>query len=57
MRWTTKTNLKLCMWLISKGKVNDDALTTHRIKLTEVEHEIDKALVNPDSILGVVFKQ
>ncbi len=56
MRWTTKTNLKLCMRLISEGKVNVDSLTTHRIKLAEVEHEINKALADPDSMLGVIFK-
>lgn len=56
MRWTTKTNLKLCMRLISERKVDVDALTTHRIKLAEVEHEINKALADPDSMLGVIFK-
>jgi len=56
MRWTTKTNLKLCMRLISEGKVFVDALTTHRIKLADVEKEIDLALANPDYILGVIFK-
>ena len=56
MRWTTKTNLNLCMRLISEGKVNVDGLTTHFIKLAVVEHEINKALADPDSMLGVVFK-
>jgi threonine dehydrogenase-like Zn-dependent dehydrogenase len=56
MRWTTKTNLKLCMRLISEGKVNVDALTTHRIQLVNVEREIDAALADPDCILGVIFK-
>ncbi len=56
MRWTTKTNLKLCMRLISERKVNVDGLTTHRIKLNDVELEINKALVDPDSMLGVIFK-
>ena len=56
MRWTTKTNLKLCMRLISEGKVNVDALTTHQIKLADVEKDIDMALVDPDHMLGVIFK-
>jgi threonine dehydrogenase-like Zn-dependent dehydrogenase len=56
MRWTTKTNLELCMRLLSEGKINVDSLTTHRIKLVEAEKEIDLALANPDGMLGVVFK-
>lgn len=56
MRWTTKTNLKLCMRLIAEGKVNVDPLTTHRIKLANVQSEIDSALSDPDSMLGVIFK-
>jgi threonine dehydrogenase-like Zn-dependent dehydrogenase len=55
VRWSTRTNLKLCMRLISEGKVNVDSLTTHRIKLADVEMEIDSALSDPDSMLGVIF--
>jgi threonine dehydrogenase-like Zn-dependent dehydrogenase len=55
MRWTTKTNLKLGMRLLSEGKINVDSITTHRIKLAEAEDEIDKALEYPDCILGVIF--
>ncbi|MBE3143558.1 MAG: hypothetical protein IMZ61_06505, partial [Planctomycetes bacterium] len=57
MRWTTKTNLKLCMQLISEGKVNVDALTTHQIKLADVEKEIDIALADPDCMIGVIFNR
>jgi len=56
MRWTTKSNLLLCMWLIAEGKVNVDALTTHCIKLADVEKEIEAALADPGSMLGVIFK-
>lgn len=31
MRWTTKSNLALCIRLISERKIDVDALTTHRI--------------------------
>ena len=55
LRWTTKTNLELCMRMISEGKVNVDALTTHRIKLADADREISMALTNLDSILGVIF--
>jgi threonine dehydrogenase-like Zn-dependent dehydrogenase len=55
LRWTTKANLKLCMRLISEGKVAVDALTTHRIRLAKVEKEIDAVLAVPDQMLGVIF--
>ncbi len=56
MRWTTRTNLELCMRLISEGKLNVDALTTHTISLENVDQEISQILDEPDSILGVVFQ-
>ena len=56
MRWTTQTNLKLCMRLLSEGRIDVDSLTTHRIKLGEAEKEIDLALADPDDMLGVIFK-
>ena len=55
MRWTTKTNIALCMRLISEGKLSVDCLTTHGMSLENVQVEMDKALENPDDILGVVF--
>ena len=55
MRWTTRTNLELCMRLISEGRLNVDALTTHTIPLDRADEEISAILDVPDSILGVVF--
>ncbi|MHC4983195.1 MAG: zinc-dependent alcohol dehydrogenase [Planctomycetota bacterium] len=56
MRWTTRTNLQLCMRLISEGKLNVDVLTTHTIPLADVERAIDAIIDEPDEILGVVFE-
>lgn len=56
MHWTTRTNLELCMRLISEGKLNVDVLTTHIIPLEDVEARIDAIIDDPDSILGVVFE-
>lgn len=55
MRWTTKTNLALCMRLVAEGKIDVDALTSHRIPLDDVEQQTAKAMKNPDDMLGVVF--
>jgi threonine dehydrogenase-like Zn-dependent dehydrogenase len=55
MRWTTETNLQLCLRLIAEGKLKVDPLTTHTIPLEKVDEEISKALDDPDCMLGVVF--
>jgi threonine dehydrogenase-like Zn-dependent dehydrogenase len=55
MRWTTQTNLRLCMRLIAEGRLNVDALTTHTISLKTVDEETGEMLKNPDEILGVVI--
>jgi threonine dehydrogenase-like Zn-dependent dehydrogenase len=55
MRWTTRTNLALCMRLIAEGKVNVDALTTHRIALDRVEEETGRAMETPEKMLGILF--
>jgi len=56
MRWTTRTNLELCMRLIAEGSLDVDSLTTHRIPLEEAELRISEILDDPDQILGVVFQ-
>ena len=56
MRWTTQTNLELCMRLIAEGKLDVDCLTTHRIPLERAEEEIAAIIDDPDEILGLVFQ-
>jgi len=55
MRWTTRTNLELCMRLIAEGRLAVDALTTHRIALARIDEETSSALEDPDGILGMVI--
>jgi len=55
MRWTTRTNLELCLRLMAEGKLKVDLLTTHTIPLARVDEEISMILADPDAILGVVF--
>ena len=55
MRWTTRTNLTLCLRLMGEGRLNVDALTTHTIPLAGVDEGVSAALDDPDSVLGVVF--
>ena len=56
MRWTTQTNLKLCMRLISEGKLNVGTLTTHTIALEHAESEMAEIIQYPDRMLGVIFE-
>ena len=55
MRWTTRTNLELCMRLIGEGRLDVDCLTTHTIPFDDVDAQITAALESPDDMLGVVF--
>jgi len=56
MRWTTRTNLELCIRLISEGRMDVDCLTTHTIKLQDAEAGIADIMQDPDGILGVIFE-
>jgi threonine dehydrogenase-like Zn-dependent dehydrogenase len=55
MRWTTRTNLELCLRLIAEGKLKVDPLTTHTVPLSNVDHEIQNMLANPQQVQGVIF--
>lgn len=56
MRWTTRTNLEVCMRMIAKGRFNVDSLTTHTIPLENADTGISTIIKEPDKILGVIFK-
>lgn len=55
MRWTTRTNLQLCLRLIAQGKLNVDCLTTHTVPLSNVDDAIQNMLANPQEVQGVIF--
>ncbi len=55
MRWTTRTNHELCMRLISEGRLDVGALTTHTVPLARVDEETQALLDDPDGMLGVVL--
>jgi hypothetical protein len=56
MRWTTRTNMALCMRLIGEGRLDVDCLTTHTMPLERVEEEVASIIGEPDDILGVIFQ-
>lgn len=56
VRWNTRTNLELCMRLVSEGKIAVEKLTTHRVPFDKLEVETKEITKDPDSILGMVFE-
>jgi threonine dehydrogenase-like Zn-dependent dehydrogenase len=42
--------------LIEEGRLNVDALTTHRIPFQDLEARVDRLLDDPDALLGVVIE-
>ncbi|RKX35699.1 MAG: hypothetical protein DRP71_02855 [Verrucomicrobia bacterium] len=56
MRWTTRTNVDLCLRLVAEGKIDVTALTTHRVPFNEVEERTAEITKDPDSILGMAFE-
>ncbi len=56
VRWSTRTNLELCMRLIAEGKLNVDALTTHTIRLADAGTGVAAILDEAEEILGVLFE-
>jgi threonine dehydrogenase-like Zn-dependent dehydrogenase len=55
MRWTTRTNLELCLRMMSDKRLNVKVLTTHRIPLAEADERIAALLPRAERVLGVVF--
>lgn len=55
MRWTTRTNVELCLRLVAEGKIDVTALTSHRVPFDQVETQTAEITRDPDSILGMVF--
>jgi threonine dehydrogenase-like Zn-dependent dehydrogenase len=56
IRWTTRTNVELCLRLVAEGKIDVAALTSHRVPFDEVEEQTRQITKAPDSILGMVFE-
>ncbi len=54
--WTTRSNLELCLGLVSEEKIPVERLTTHRITFNQCEELVSEVTKNPDSILGMVFE-
>ena len=55
MRWTTQSNLRLCMELLRQGRIDVDGLTTHVLAARSIEHALPSALENPENMLGVIL--
>ncbi|MEZ5277341.1 MAG: zinc-binding alcohol dehydrogenase [Opitutaceae bacterium] len=56
MRWTTRTNLELCLRLVAEGRIDVKRLTSHRVPFESVEERTREITTEPDAILGMVFQ-
>lgn len=56
MRWTTRTNIELCLRMIAEGRLDVDCLTTHTVPLEDCETAMAEIIEQPDAILGLVFE-
>ncbi len=56
VRWTTRSNLELCMRLIAEKRLPVDTLTTHRMPLAGIETALPEAAASPDDMLGVILE-
>jgi threonine dehydrogenase-like Zn-dependent dehydrogenase len=56
MRWTTPTNLELCLRLVAEGRLKVDGLTTHTLSLTDIDAGTSEMLKDPDGVLGVIIR-
>jgi threonine dehydrogenase-like Zn-dependent dehydrogenase len=56
VRWSTRAHLELALRLIGEGKLDVDALTTHRLPFSDIDKEIPRLLKKADALLGVVFE-
>ena len=55
MRWTTQTHLKLALRYMAEGKINVDALTTHRLPLKDIDIAVTAHIEQPNATLGTVL--
>jgi threonine dehydrogenase-like Zn-dependent dehydrogenase len=55
MRWTTRTNLELCMELLAEGRMNLEPLITRTVSLKNIDGETQALLEDPERILNVVI--
>jgi len=55
MRWTTRTNMEFVLRLMSEGKLDVDALTTHKVLLADIDEVVTAHIEAPDSTLGTLL--
>jgi polar amino acid transport system substrate-binding protein len=55
MRWTTQSHLKLALRWMSEGKLDVQALTTHKVPLEDIDVAVSAHIESPDRTLGTVL--
>jgi len=55
MRWTTKTNMELALRYMSEGKLDVKCLTSHKLKLDDIDVAVNAHIESPNSTMGTVL--
>lgn len=55
MRWTTRSNMEYVLRLMSEGKLDVKALTTHILPLDEIDKAVSAHIEQPDKTLGTIL--
>lgn len=55
VRWTTRSNIELCLRLIAEGRLDPAPLVTHTIPIDDCESRVDALLDDCGAALGVLF--
>jgi len=55
MRWTTRTNMELALRLMAEGKLDVNALTTHKVPLEDIDEVVSAHIENPGATLGTIL--
>lgn len=55
VRWSTQDNLELVIGLIGQGRLQVKPLTTHRLKIEEVDRAIGVHIDTPNEVLGTIL--
>lgn len=55
VEWTTRRNVEECLRLLALGRLNADALVTHRVALAEAPEACELLIRSPEEALGVLL--
>jgi len=55
VQWTTRRNMEECLLFAERGRLDYEALITHRVPLDEAPAACEELIAHPDRALGVIL--